>query len=128
LRIALTVGVLFGFPALALWARRNGGRVRLIVVTGAAFAVVTAFSVFAASMQFGNRIAASAGAKHTAAGTVLLYVCSLGLPLAAAAFAASALSHDRLPFWAVYAATIGAASFGWMLGVVGASWLLPMFL
>lgn len=122
------MGVLFGFPALALWARRTGGRARLGVVTIGAFAVVIAFSVFAASPQLGNRVAASAGATHTVAGVVLLYALKFGLPLAAAAFAASTLSHDRLPFWAVYAATIGAAAFGWMLAVVVGSWLLPMFL
>jgi hypothetical protein len=117
------VGVLFGFPALAVWARRNGGSSRLRLVTGAAFAVVIAFSLMAASPQFGNRIAASAGASHSTLGVVLVFACTFGFPLAAASFAVSMLSPDRLPFWAVYAATIGAAALGWMLGVIGAAWV-----
>ena len=125
--MALTAGVLFGFPALAIWARRRGGS-RLGFATGAAVAVVVAFSVLAASQQFGNRISMSANAGSTVTGVVLLFGFTFGIPVVAASLAVNVLSRDRLPFWAVYAATVGAAAFGWMLGVIGATWIFPMFL
>lgn len=122
------MGVLFGFPALAVWARRTGGSFRLGLVTGLAFAVVALVSVLSASPQFGNRLSAAAGVGHTTLGVLLLFGCTFGLPVVAASLAVSVFSHDRLPFWAVYAATIGAAAFGWMIGIIGAAWLVPMFL
>jgi hypothetical protein len=39
------------------------------------------------------------------------------LPIVAAAVTAGALGKDKLPYWVLYATTVGAASVGWLAGV-----------
>lgn len=124
LRYALTIGILLGFPALALSALRKGGRRRLTMLTLAAFGVVTAYSLMAASSRFGNALASSAGYAHTAAMALLLFGLSLGVPLVTTALATLVFAREKLPFWTVYAATVGASAFGWIAGTLCAIVLL----
>lgn len=126
-RVLLTAGVLFGFPALALHAWRKHGPRRLTIVTlGTAFLVV-AFSLAAASPQFGNRLEESVGFGVVARGSLFLFGFTFGMPIFTTILAVLLLRRDLLPFWAVYAASVGAAAFGWMLGVIGAVWFQSFF-
>jgi len=127
LRVALTVGVIFGFPAAAVLAYRKGGRRRLVIVTALAFSAVLAFALMAASRTFGNVRPLTQRYVDVALGTSVLFGFNLGAPLVAAAFSAALFGKDKLPFWAVYAATIGAAAVGWIVGTLAAFWALTPF-
>lgn len=123
LRYAITFGGLFGFPALAISALRRGGRRRLATVTALSFAVIVAFALMAAARRFGNVHGGIESYASVAMAVTALFSLTLGLPLITAAVAVLMLRHDRLPFWAVYAATVGAAAFGWIMGIIGALWV-----
>jgi hypothetical protein len=123
-RYALTAGVLFGFPAAALWALRTGGRRRLVLMALATFGLVSACSLLVASPRLDNALVSADGHAQTAAMGVLLFVITFGLPLVTTALATLVFARDKLPFWAVYAATVGAAAFGWIAGIVCAFVLL----
>ena len=124
LRYALTIGILFGFPALALWGLRTGGRRRLGLATLAAFAVVTLYALMTASARFGNALASSDGYARTATTAFFMFSLTLGLPHVTTTLAVLVFARDKLPFWTVYAATVSAAAFGWIGGILGAFALL----
>jgi len=84
-----------------------------------ALAVVAGFALIASSSRFGNALADSAGYWTIARNSLFVFGMQLGVPLLAGTATAAALAPEKLPFWAVYAATVGAASLGWVLGVLG---------
>ena len=117
LDIVLTVLVLFGFPALAVSAWRKGGRPRLTFWAVFTIALVAAWALVASSARFGNRLAPAMGYWTVAPSALIALGLQLGLPVVAAAVTAGALGKDKLPYWVLYATTVGAASVGWLAGV-----------
>jgi hypothetical protein len=117
LDIVLTILVLFGFPALAVAAWRKGGRPRLTFWAVFTIALVAGWALVASSARFGNRLAPAMGYWTIAPSALAALGLQLGLPIVAAAVTAGALGKDKLPFWVLYATSVGAASVGWLAGV-----------
>lgn len=118
LNIVLTIGVLFGFPALAVSAWRSGGRARLIFWAAVSLALVVGAALMSSSARFGNPLSPAMGYWPIASAALATLALQLGLPVISATVTAAALGRDKLPYWAVYATVVGAASIGWIAGVL----------
>lgn len=124
--MVLQAGSVFAFPALGLKALRSGGPRRLRWLTGAALAVVVLVALAAASAASGNRLVTMYGYADTAPRAVLLYGLTLGLPVLSASGTIRLVGGRFAALLWPYAAAVIAAGFGWVAGVVLATWLLPL--
>ena len=124
--LLLQAGSVFAFPALGLMALRAGGPIRLRLATVIALGVVVVFALAAASAPFGNRLVSAYGYADTAPRAVLLYGLTLGLPVLGGSGTVRLLGGRFAALLWPYAAAVIAAGFGWVAGVVLATWFLPL--
>jgi hypothetical protein len=122
----MQVGSVFAFPAVGLRALRTGGPRRLRAATAAALAVVAVFALLAAWTPMGNRVSTAYGYADTAPRALLLYGLTLGLPVLGASGAIRLLGGRFGAMLWPYAVAVIAAGFGWVAGVVLATWMLPL--
>jgi hypothetical protein len=115
----------FVFPAFGLMGLRSGGPKRLRVVTVVALGLVLVFALIV-SAGGAHRPASAYGDADTIPRAVLLYGLTLGLPVLSAAGAVRVLGGRVGAFLWSYAGSVIAAGFGWVAGVVLATWLLPL--
>ena len=122
----MQVGSVFLFPAFGLQALRGGGPRRLRVATLIALAVIAAFAVAASAPWSGNRVSTAYGYADSVPRALLLFGFTLGLPVVGASGAVRlAGGRIRAILWP-YAIGVIAAGFGWVAGVVLATWMLPL--
>jgi hypothetical protein len=126
IHLVLQVGSVFAFPALGLRALRAGGPRRLRAVTAAALGLVAVFALAAAWTPFGNRVSTAYGYADTATRALLLYGLTLGLPVLGASGTIRVLGGRFVAMLWPYAFAVIAAGFGWVAGVVLATWMLPL--
>jgi hypothetical protein len=126
IHLVLQAGSVFAFPALGLKALRAGGPARLRLATMIALGVVVVFALAAASSPFGNQLVSGYGSADTVPRAVLLYGLTLGLPVLGGAGTIRLLGGRFAALLWPYAAAVIAAGFGWVAGVVLATWLLPL--
>ncbi len=127
IHLLMQVASLVGFPYLALWSVRRGGRSRLALSAGLAMTVVIAVALTVATARFGNRLAALYGYGYTFPRVLVLYGLSFGLPILSATFVAIFTPGKQEIPWGMYLAVQLAAVMSWVVGVVVAAWLLPLF-
>jgi hypothetical protein len=126
IHLLVQVGTVFAFPALALRALRSGGPRRLRVATIAALGAIGIFAMAAASAPFGNRLSTPYGYADTASRALIIYGLTLGLPVLGSSGTIRVLGGRFTALLWPYTAAVIAAGFGWVAGVVLATWMLPL--
>jgi hypothetical protein len=111
---------------VGLKALRSGGPIRLRLATVAALGVVVVFALAASSAQFGNRLVSTYGYADTVPRALLFYGLTMGLPVLSASGTVRLLGGRFAALLFPFAAAVIAAGFGWVAGVVLATWLLPL--
>jgi hypothetical protein len=112
------VASLFVFPAVALWAWRNGGSARLWLVTGLGLGLILILAAFVASPMGGNVLATRYGYGYTAPRSLMLHGLTLGFPLGAAAVAVQTLARRMSSRLGLYVIGVLCAGIAWILGIL----------
>jgi hypothetical protein len=120
LSLVLRVATVLLFPALAVWAWRPEGAVRLWRVTALGVGVVLLFAAFVASSAGGNALARSHGYGYTARGSLLLHGLTLGLPMVAVSLMVQVLAPRLSSRLALYAIGVLVAGAAWIAGTMAA--------
>jgi hypothetical protein len=121
IHLILQVASIALFPALALWATRTGGPIRLWRITGLSVGLILVFGAAVASTAAGNALAATYGYGYTAPRAMLLYALTLGLPIVSSGLVVYALAGCARSRLGLYAAGVICAVLTWVIGVVVAT-------
>lgn len=117
LHAVLQAGAVILFPALALRTWRSHGRRDLLLVTGAAVAVVVAAALALASDAFGNRLSATHGYADIASRLLMMYMLTLGLPMVTVAAVIQVLPRGQT-FVKSYLLAVAVSIGVWIAGIV----------
>lgn len=117
LELALRVGVILVFPALAVRAWRDGGAARLWRVGAIAVAVILVAAVYVATPASGNALARTRGYGYTVPASLLLHGLTLCLPVVMTAAIVRLLAPRLSSGLALYGLGVLMAGLTWIAGI-----------
>ncbi|HEX7217492.1 MAG TPA: hypothetical protein VF578_25025 [Methylomirabilota bacterium] len=117
LELALRVGVILVFPALAVRAWRAGGAARLWRVGAIAVAVILVAAVYVATPASGNALARTRGYGYTVPASLLLHGLTLCLPVVMTAAIVRLLAPRLSSGLALYGLGVLMAGLTWIAGI-----------
>jgi hypothetical protein len=126
-RWTIIILILPGFPALAIRTQRRMGNAGLARLTIIVLGAILVYALLVATGALGAELQPVRTLPNAATDALARFLLIYGTPVVAASIATASFAHDRLPFWAVYSAVVGAAAVGWMVGVGALTWVLPLF-
>jgi hypothetical protein len=117
LELALRVGVIVVFPALAVGAWRTGGAARLWRAGAIAVAVVLVAAVYVATPASGNALARTRGYGYTVPASLLLHGLTLCLPVVMTAAVVRLVAPRLSSGLALYGLGVLMAGLTWIAGI-----------
>ncbi len=117
LELALRVGVIVVFPALAVRAWRTGGAARLWRAGAIAVAVVLVAAVYVATPARGNALARTRGYGYTVPASLMLQGLTLCLPVVMTAAVVRLMALRLSSGLALYGLGVLMAGLTWIAGI-----------
>ena len=117
LELALRVGVILVFPAVAVRTWRAGGSSRLGRAAAIAVAVILVAAVYVATPASGNALARTRGYGYTVPASLLLHGLTLCLPVVMTAGIVRLLAPRLSSALALYGLGVLMAGLTWIAGI-----------
>jgi hypothetical protein len=118
LELALRVGVILLFPAVAVVAWRAGGSARLWRATAIAIAVIVVVALYVATPASGNALARTRGYAYTVPASLLLHGLTLCLPVVATGLIVRLMAPRLASALPLYGIGLLVAGLTWIAGIV----------
>jgi hypothetical protein len=117
LELALRIGVLLVFPAVALRTWQTGGAARLWRAGAIAVAVIALIALYVATPASGNALVRTRGYGYTVPASLLLHGLTLGLPVVMTAALVRLLGPRLSSGLALYGLGVLMAGLAWIAGI-----------